>query len=142
MNRRVVLDTSVLVSAALRVGSLPHQALRQALAAYDLCTSPETLDELERVLGRRKFDRYLDRPTRVGFVALIRRSAYLFAVSTADLANVTPPCRNPNDNQFLALAMVAEASILVSSDDDLLVLHPWHGIAVLTPAQFLSTAIE
>jgi predicted nucleic acid-binding protein len=51
---------------------------------------------------------------------------------------VDPPCRDPRDNQFLALALAAEADIVVSSDEDLLVLHPWRGIPVVTPVEFLS----
>jgi len=37
---------------------------------------------------------------------------------------INPPCRDPKDDQFLVLARVAEADALVSSDEDLLVLHP------------------
>ena len=39
---------------------------------------------------------------------------------------------------FLALALVAEADAIVSSDEDLLVLHPWREIQILTPAGFIS----
>jgi putative PIN family toxin of toxin-antitoxin system len=133
--RRVVLDTSTLVSAALRIGSVPHQALLQALASCDVCASIETLAELERVLGRKKFDRYLDRESRLSFVALMRRHAHLFAVQNAD--TVQPPCRDPKDAKFLALLLAAEADALISPNEDLLALHPWRGIAILTPAQFL-----
>ena len=137
MSRRVVLDTSTLVSAALRNGSVPYQALSEALATCDLCASAETLAELEQVLGREKFDPYLDRESRREFVALIRRNTRLFAIQNADLV-VEPPCRDPKDNLFLALALAAEADALVSSDEDLLILHPWRGIAIVTPAEFLS----
>jgi uncharacterized protein len=138
MSERVILDTSTLVSAALRAGSMPHQALLNALACCDLCASEETLVELERVLQRKKFDLYLNRELRNEFLALIRHSVHLFAVRSHDLEAVDPPCRDPKDSQFLALAMVSEASLLVSSDEDLLVLHPWHGISILTPSAFLS----
>jgi putative PIN family toxin of toxin-antitoxin system len=134
----VILDTSVLVSAALRPGSSPHRALLQALATCDLCASAETLAELERVLGRRKLDRYLERELRREFAALIRRHAQLFAVSAAELAAVKPACRDTQDNQFLALARVSQADLIVSGDEDLLVLHPWCGLAIVTPAGFLS----
>ena len=137
MSRRVVLDTSTLVSAALRVGSVPYQALLEALGAWEVCASVETLAELEQVLGREKFDRYLARASRREFVALIRRNVHLFAVQNADLIAVDPPCRDPRDNLFLVLALAAEADIVVSSDEDLLVLHPWRGISVVTPAEFL-----
>jgi uncharacterized protein len=136
--RRVILDTSTLVSAALRIGSVPHQALLKALASCDVCSSAETLAELEQVLDRDKFDRYLDRELRRSFVALMRRHLHLFAIQDADREAVEPPCRDPKDNQFLALALAAEADALVSSDEDLLVLHPWRGIAIVTPADFLA----
>lgn len=138
MSRRVVLDTSTLVSAALRVGSVPHSALLETLGAWDLCASAETLAELERVLGHRKFDRYLERALRREFIVLVRRHAHLFSVQDADVRAVDPPCRDPKDNPFLALALVAEASVVVSSDEDLLVLDPWRGIPVVTPAEFLA----
>jgi hypothetical protein len=97
---------------------------------------------LEQVLGRKKFDRYLDRASRLSFVALMRRHVHLFAVQNADMEAVQPPCRDPKDAKFLALLLAAEADALVSSDDDLLVLHPWQGIAILTPAKFLEAELS
>ena len=88
--RRVVLVTSTLVSAALRVGSVPHQALLKALGACELCVSSATLNELEQVLRRDKFDRYLDAQTRLSFVTLIRQHTHLFDVQEADELSVQP----------------------------------------------------
>ena len=136
--RRVVLDTSTLVGAALRVGSVPHQALVKALGTCEVCVSSATLDELEQVLKRDKFDRYLDAETRMAFVLLHRRHAHLFAVPHADELAVQPACRDPKDNKFLALAQVCEADAIISSDHDLLALHPWRSIPVLTPAGFVA----
>jgi putative PIN family toxin of toxin-antitoxin system len=133
---RVILDTSTLVSAALRIGSVPHQALARALGSCHLCASVETLAELEQVMNREKFDRYLDLESRRAFVALVRRNVRLFAVDAGLLA-VGPQCRDTKDQPFLALAHAAEAKTLVSGDEDLLVLHPWNGIPILTPAEFL-----
>jgi uncharacterized protein len=135
--RRVVLDTSTLVSAAPRVGSVPHQALLKALGTCEICVSRSTLAELEQVLQRDKFDRYLDAETRLAFVALVRQYAHLFAVPDADDLNLQPACRDPKDNKFLALALVCEADAIVSSDDDLLALNPWRLIPVLKPADFV-----
>jgi putative PIN family toxin of toxin-antitoxin system len=136
-NWRVVLDTSTLVSAALYTGSIPDQALTKAMEYFDLCASVETLAELEQVLDRGKFDRYRKPDSRFAFVTMIRQRSHLFAVDLVDLSVIDPPCRDPKDNQFLALSQVAEADLLVSSDEDLLVLHPWRGIPILTPADFL-----
>ena len=136
--RRVVLDTSTLVSAALRVGSVPHQALLKALGSCELCASSATLNELEEVLERSKFDRYLDAQTRLAFVALVRQHTHLFDVQEADELSVQPACRDPKDNKFLALALICEADAIISSDNDLLMLNPWRSIPILTPASFVS----
>ena len=64
-----------------------------------------------------------------------RERTLLFPVSDRDEAAATPSCRDPGDNQFLALC---SAQVLIASDEDLLVLNPWSGTAIQTPAQFLS----
>lgn len=137
MNSRVVFDTSTLISAALRVGSVPHQALLWAFARYDLCASPATLQELEQVLALPKFDRYLNSSRRQEFISLLQHQVHLFPVTRADMQFVNPSCRDPKDDPFLALAAVADAGILVSSDEDLLILHPWHQVSILRPGEFL-----
>ncbi len=48
-------------------------------------------------------------------------------------------CRDPKDDKFLDLAVNGQATCLISGDADLLALHPFRGIAILTPAQFLQT---
>ena len=107
-----------------------------ALATCDLCASLETLTELEQVLNCEKFDRYLDRPLRQEFVAQIRRNSRLFLIDDIGLTALEPPCRDDKDNKFLALALAAGTDLLVSSDEDLLVLNPWRQIQILTPTEF------
>ena len=136
--RRVVFDTSTLVSAALRVGSIPHRALMHAMAAGEVCVSAATLGELDKVLSRSKFDRYQTEDVRMAFAALVHRHAQLFAVSTAAEAGVAPTCRDPKDNKFLALARACDAAVLISSDADLLVMDPWQGVPIITPAAFVA----
>ena len=47
-------------------------------------------------------------------------------------------CREAKDNKYLELALAAGAGIIVSSDEDLLVLDPWRGVRILLPAQYLA----
>ena len=49
-------------------------------------------------------------------------------------------CRDPKDDKYLELAFAAGAETIVSSDDDLLVLHPWRGVRILRPADYLAVA--
>lgn len=104
----------------------------------ELCASVETLDELAEVLERGKFDRYRSIELRREFAAAMRRAAHLFEVFRFDAAALIPARRDPKDDKFLALALAAEADVVVSSDEDLLVLNPWRGIPIVTPAEFVT----
>jgi putative PIN family toxin of toxin-antitoxin system len=132
-----VLDTSTLISAALLPKSSPRQALLAAIAGATMCASPATLAELEQILMRDKFDRYLDQASRREFLALYRRHVRLFNVTGAEEAALPQACRDPRDNKLLALALHCGADALVSSDDDLPVLNPYQGIPIWTPKDFL-----
>ena len=46
-------------------------------------------------------------------------------------------CRDAKDNRHLELALAAEATAILSGDEDLLVLDPWRGVRVLRPTRFL-----
>ena len=133
---RVVFDTSTLVGVALKPGSVPHRALGLALQQCEVCMSAATLAELDEVLSRDKFDRYMPQATRMALAALMRVHSRLLEVTSADEAALQSPCRDPKDNKFLALAKVAGAQVLVTSDSDLLSLNPWCGVQVITPAAF------
>lgn len=47
-------------------------------------------------------------------------------------------CRDPKDDKFLELAVSGNADVIVTGDKDLLALHPFRGIAILTPLDFAS----
>ena len=98
MVKRVVLDTSTLVSAALRVDSVPSLALLKVLRECELCTSELTLQELASVLSRPKFDRYLARAERDQFVRLI--GAYSVVWEVRDEVR---DCRDPQVDKFLLI---------------------------------------
>ena len=49
-------------------------------------------------------------------------------------------CRDPKDDKFLDVALTGEAQLIVTGDQDLLALHPFHGIEFLTPTAFLQRA--
>ena len=47
-------------------------------------------------------------------------------------------CRDPKDDKFLELALSGAATHLISGDDDLLALHPFRGVAILSPHDFIA----
>ncbi len=133
-----VFDTSTLVGAVLKAGSKPHQALMLALDSCTICSCEQAIQELAEVLSRKSFDRHLSRVDRESFLVLIRERSQTFSVDGAEGASLEPSCRDKNDNYVLVLALASQADIIVSSDHDLLVLNPWNGIPILTPAQFVA----
>ena len=46
-------------------------------------------------------------------------------------------CRDPDDDRLIACAVVGEADVIVSGDNDLLALERVGDIPILTAAQFL-----
>lgn len=130
---RIVVDTGIWISAALRPTSLPAQAIALALSRYEVCASGVTLDELQRVLMRDKFDRYLPIADRQAFLDGVRPQLTLIEVQS-----VVTDCTDPKDNPFLALAFDAGASLLLASDPHLCHMHPWRGIPILNPAAFVA----
>ena len=127
-----VFDTNVVVSALLFDRSVPGQAFHPVLEDGVVLASQATLVELNEVLARKKFDSYLTRDEREQFLARLVRQATVIAITEQ-----IRECRDPKDDKFLELAVNGSASHLVTGDQDLLVLHPFRDISVLTPAQFL-----
>jgi putative PIN family toxin of toxin-antitoxin system len=134
---RVVLDTNALVSRLLVPQSLPARAVRLAIASGQVLASDATLTELADVLGRRKFDPYVTVADRQQFLRLLGR-----VVERVPIVHVVRACRDPKDDTFLELAVNGQAEVIVTGDRDLLALHPFRGIPVLTPAAFVASNPE
>ena len=130
---RVVLDTNVLISAALSPLGKPFACLSWVLDNATLIASRELVDELETRLARPKFNKYVDDSRRRAFVADLALTAV-----QVELSGLVRICRDPDDDKLLEIAVVGRADCLVTGDQDLLVLGPFQGIPILTPAGFLA----
>ena len=71
---RFVFDTNVIVSALLFKDSLPRLAFDAALDRGKILISTPVLEELERILSREKFNRYVGAIDRNRFLAAIGAS--------------------------------------------------------------------
>ncbi|MCQ9380160.1 putative toxin-antitoxin system toxin component, PIN family [Methyloversatilis sp. XJ19-49] len=130
--RRWVLDTNALISRLLLPTGVAARAVDHALARGVVLVSEETMNELAEVISRPKFDRYLSVAERVQFLRLFG--------GVARMVNIThrvAACRDPKDDKFLHVALNGEAEAIVTGDRDFLVLHPFHGISILSPADFV-----
>lgn len=130
---RTVIDTGVIVSAILLPRSVPRQAFDLAAARGRVLVSEETIGELNEVLRRPKFDKYVSESQRLEFLAALVREA-----EVVEVVDVVMECRDPKDNKFLELALSGKGSHILTGDLDLLVLHPFRGIAIVNPQAFLA----
>ena len=128
---RLVVDTNVVLSALLFPGSIPSRALDKAQGSVVLASNL-TRQELIEVADRSRFDRYVEREIRRRLVA-----EYLRATVVVDILFPIRACRDPRDDKFLEVAVHGRADAIVTGDADLLALHPFRGIAILTPAAYL-----
>lgn len=130
--RRAVLDSGVFVSALLNPRGTPATLLEQGRdGEFELVVSPRLLAELEDVLRREKFRRYVGIQTVELFLQQIRDEATV----VGDPDEPAPlKSSDPNDDYLLALAF-AQKAVLVSGDSDLLELTG--GAPICGPADFL-----
>lgn len=129
---RYVFDINVIISALLFENSKPGQALRYALANGEVLLSLELLEELNEVLGRKKFNRYVTIEEREEFLAGLVERAVLVEI----IENVQE-CRDSKDDKVLDLALNGKAQYIITGDKDLLVLPPFRGVVVMTTDEFL-----
>lgn len=128
---RLVFDASALLPMCLHPERAPALAFRQALLQHSVYASESTLTELGEVVMRPKFDAWQPCIYRQAWLTLFQASVEVVVPTEA-----VTDCRDPKDNQYLELALAAKADALVSSDDDLLALHPYRGINIWRLADF------
>jgi hypothetical protein len=112
-------------------GATPGRVLLRAQVSQVLA-SEATLLELVEVMKRARFDRYVEADLRKQLVV-----AYMNACETVKITSSIRACRDARDDKFLELAVDGRADLIVTGDLDLLELHPFRGIAILTPTDYL-----
>ena len=129
---RIVLDTNTMVSRLLVPDSIPGQAVRKAVDEGEILMSESTLYELAEVLGRKKFAAYVSIQDRKEFLRMLGR-----IVEMISILHAVHDCRDVRDNHILEVAVNGQAQIIVTGDEDLLVLNPFRDIPIMKPANFL-----
>ena len=132
---RVVLDTNVLVNAALKPISMPGMAALLVERRGGRLKSPGTEQQLFEVIARPYLASLIDTEAQAWSKKLI---------AAAELVTITEcitACRDPTDDKFLELAINGHADVIVSGDSDLLVLNPFRKIPIVTPVTFVQGAV-
>lgn len=128
---RVVLDTNILVSAALKRQSTPGAAVHIVEQRHTLLKSLVTEQQLFEVLARPHLAALVPADTQGWLRALMVRA------EPVQIGEQIAACRDPTDDKFLELAISGRADLIVSGDHDLLALDPFRSIPIVTPAAFV-----
>lgn len=62
-------------------------------------------------------------------------------VEMVTILHAVHDCRDVRDNHILEVAVNGQAKVIVTGDEDLLVLNPFRGIPIMRPASFLKWEI-
>ncbi len=138
---RVVIDANQFVSALLKPQSNPADVLQLARERkIQLVISPDIVDEIRAVLLYPKImKRHRRTPEQI---KLFLRKLLKTAVITHCRAGLDVVKDDPSDNKYLECAMEGRADYIISGDGHLTDLRSFHGIRIVTPAQFLKTLKE
>ncbi|WP_016949018.1 putative toxin-antitoxin system toxin component, PIN family [Anabaena sp. PCC 7108] len=136
MNHKlIVIDTNVLLSAALSPDGTVRKALDKAYKQFKIAQSEETYQELKTLIYKPKFNKYISDEERQDFLEVVKKNSQFIEIKTQiDI------CRDSDDNKFLELAKDANAEFLITGDQDLLSLKTLaeYQNQIITPRDFLN----
>lgn len=134
---RLVVDTNVLISWLIgrRLRELDAVLVQEK---FQMCFSTRSLAELAEVTRRPKLRKYF---TLARAEESIERLARMARIEKRE-PKVVPVCRDAKDDFLLALAKAAKADLLVTGDEDLLVLKKHGRTRIVTPATFLKDYLK
>lgn len=132
MRARCVVDTNILISASLTQGA-PFRVVEQLVKKNALVFSKETINELASRIMRPKFDRYISGENREVYLNNLILSADLVIIESR-----IQGCRDKDDDKFLETAVKGNAQFIISGDQDLLIMHPFQGVEIVTAQDFES----
>ena len=129
----IVFDTNALISAAILPKSVSAIAFMYACLNFEIIQSDATWEEFLNVVARNRFRRYLSDEERNDFIERVTKVSRFI-----ESRSIITDCPDPKDNKFLSLAIDAGVSLIISGDTDLHDMHPYRGITIYSPSEFLA----
>ena len=128
----VILDANILISFALQSQAL--KPLQEAYVTKDFTSIISTylLAEVDNVLARPKFAKYISKSDRLTVVQELAK------LSTAiQIKQPFPKFSDPKDRYLLAMLRDSQAELLITGDKKLLDLGHYQDKAIITPQEFI-----
>jgi len=134
---RVVIDTNILVSFAIRPNP-DFEKIFDHIAAHGVSlVSEDTIAELFDVMSRAKFRKYVPLDQSIDYVE------WYVGISEQVIATEhVVACRDPKDDKFLSLAVSGKADCIIAGDHHLLDMGKFNDIPVYRTAEFIRLFIK
>ncbi len=125
---KVVLDTNVII-AAFAARGLCADILEVCLENHSIVISEQIVSEVEKNLSKK--------------IRLPKKTARSIADYLRDVMEIVEPesidtsvCRDKDDIAIIGTALQGKAEIIITGDDDLLVLKKYRAVKIITPREF------
>ncbi|MEF9427161.1 MAG: putative toxin-antitoxin system toxin component, PIN family [Candidatus Mariimomonas ferrooxydans] len=125
---KVVLDTNVII-AAFATRGLCADILEVCLENHSIVISEQIVSEVEKNLSKK--------------IRLPKKTAHSITDYLRDVTEIVEPesidtsvCRDKDDVAVIGTALQGKAEVIITGDDDLLVLKKYRGIKIITPREF------
>lgn len=132
---KIVVDTNVVISGIF-FGGNPRKIVEAIVDSnIDAYATPEIIEEYMEIIEsmvKRKQGR-------------LNQSALYPLFSALKIIEKTSEikiCRDPDDDKFIGCAMDSKALYIVSGDNDLLDIHEYEGIQIITAKEFCDTYLN
>jgi putative PIN family toxin of toxin-antitoxin system len=127
---RVVIDTNIWISFLIgkALGGLSEALIAERIT---ILFSEELFAELIEVLQRPKFKKYFSSTAIEELIALLYDK-----VEWIEITSHFEDCRDKKDNFLLDLSVYGRADYLVTGDEDLLILNPFHSVKIVSYRTF------
>jgi len=125
---KLLIDTNVIISGITARGH-SFEVIKDSTYRHEIYYTEHLLEEIQRILST-KFSLSND---VINFSIFIIKKNFIKGKTADKIENV---CRDPDDNQILADALVNEIEVIITGDGDLLDLKSYKGIKIIRPREY------
>jgi len=125
---KLLIDTNVIISGITARGH-SFEVIKDSTYRHEIYYTEHLLEEIQRILST-KFSLSND---VINFSIFIIKRDFIKGKTADKIENV---CRDPDDNQILADALVNEIEVIITGDGDLLDLKSYKGIKIIRPREY------
>lgn len=130
---RIIIDTNIWVSFVIsdKLNLLDNLLFQNKVV---LLFSEELIDEIKLTFEKPKLKKFIKNKSSIEDMF----SKFEDFIELVDIETEVNVCRDRDDNFLLSLAKDGNANVLITGDNDLLVLNPYEEIEIITIKDFFN----